>query len=148
MPWLLIPWLLASPTHQQPRYWLWRLHCQVHTFSDERKCEYIFILPDTSSVQLWLAILVLQPRVLHAFLRCGQNVGQLNPAGLQSPVFSATVKCNREKQVLSVFAQRTHIMVCGEQRFRERNRLSETVCDWPSRSYKKLQSLLNPGMDK
>ena len=30
IPWMLMPWLLASPGHQQPRYWLYRIYCPVY----------------------------------------------------------------------------------------------------------------------
>ena len=41
--WLLMPWLLTSPGHQQPWYWLYRL-CQINVENDI-KCKYMFMFP-------------------------------------------------------------------------------------------------------
>ena len=56
MSWLVMPWPLASPGHNQPRYWLcrdvgrrltWRLPttCVMSTWSDDLKCKYMFLFP-------------------------------------------------------------------------------------------------------
>ena len=48
--WQLMPWLLTSPGHQQPWYWLYRI-CRSwsylrkdfkHMWSDDIKCKYMF----------------------------------------------------------------------------------------------------------
>ena len=56
--WLLIPWLLTSPGHQQPWYWLCRICrswsylrkdfkylCHINLGSNGIKCKYIFMFP-------------------------------------------------------------------------------------------------------
>ena len=54
--WLMIPWLLTSPGHQQPWYWLCRI-CRswsclrlfstvvISIRSNDMKCKYMFIFP-------------------------------------------------------------------------------------------------------
>ena len=54
--WLLMPWLLTSPGHQQPWYWLWRIcpgftwgmilsTCVIWRWSNDMKCKYMFMFP-------------------------------------------------------------------------------------------------------
>ena len=47
MPWLLMPWLLASPGHQQPWYWQYRIKAtstrkdfSYLCYLSDRKCKY------------------------------------------------------------------------------------------------------------
>ena len=55
--WLLMPWLLTSPGHQQPWYWLYRIYrsfyylrkcfkylCQINA-EEWHKCKYMFMFP-------------------------------------------------------------------------------------------------------
>ena len=55
--WLLMPWLLMSPGHQQPWYWLYRTWrsfsylrkdlstCVKSMWSNDIKCKYMFMFP-------------------------------------------------------------------------------------------------------
>ena len=55
--WLLIPWLLKLPGHQQPWYWLCRICrswsyfrkdlsiCAIPMWSNDIKCKYMFMFP-------------------------------------------------------------------------------------------------------
>ena len=55
--WLLMPWLLTSPGHQQPWYWLCRIGkslsycgripttCVISMWSNDIKCKYMFLFP-------------------------------------------------------------------------------------------------------
>ena len=56
--WLLMPWLLTLPGHQQPWYWLYVQHvgpgltwgrisstCVISMWSNDIKCEYMFMFP-------------------------------------------------------------------------------------------------------
>ena len=55
--WLLMPWLLVSPGHQQPWYWLYRMgrslsclrkistSCDISMWKNDMKCKYIFLFP-------------------------------------------------------------------------------------------------------
>ena len=55
--WLLMPWLLKSPGHQQPWYWLYRISrflsylrkdfntCVIPIWRNDTKCKYMFMFP-------------------------------------------------------------------------------------------------------
>ena len=55
--WLLMPWLLTSPGHQQPWYWLYGLcrsfsywggilsTCVISMWRNDTKCKYMFMFP-------------------------------------------------------------------------------------------------------
>ena len=54
--WLLMPWLLTSPGHQQPRYWLYRIYVGPSLtwgrilsvksmWRNDIKCKYMFMIP-------------------------------------------------------------------------------------------------------
>ena len=60
--WLLIPWLLALPGHQQPWYWLWNIGrsfsltrpsifniCTPSVWRNDTKCKYRFIFLQNKS---------------------------------------------------------------------------------------------------
>ena len=59
IPWLLMPWLLLLPGHQQPLYWLCRKNEPLSTvkkglnflyppiWRNERKCRYVLCFPMT-----------------------------------------------------------------------------------------------------
>ena len=55
--WLLMPWLLMSPEHQQPWYWLYRIYgsfsylrnnlrtCVISMWRNDTKCKCMFMFP-------------------------------------------------------------------------------------------------------
>ena len=49
MPWLLMPRLITSPSHQQPWYWVWSATKNYYSslrhllLKNDRKCKYIFL---------------------------------------------------------------------------------------------------------
>ena len=55
--WLLMPWLLASPGHQQPWYWLCKIskswsytrkdfnYLNMSVWKNDIKCKYMFMIP-------------------------------------------------------------------------------------------------------
>ena len=63
IPWLLMPWRLVSPGHQQPWHWLCRINRSLFSkrkgfnclhnlnFRNGRKCWYIFMFPKIHSAQ-------------------------------------------------------------------------------------------------
>ena len=65
--WLLMPWLLMSPGHQQPWYWLCRIcrswsslrkdlsTCVLSMWSNDIKCKYMSMFPLKKLALKWLS---------------------------------------------------------------------------------------------
>ena len=62
IPWMLMPWLLPSPSHQQPQYWLCRVNCPLS--STKKDLDYLNSLApgrcncDFENVTFNLALLI------------------------------------------------------------------------------------------
>ena len=71
--WLLMPWLLTSPGHQQPWYWLYREYvgpsltwgrilstCVISMWLNDTKCKYMFMFPQKNLACKGLTLLVMK----------------------------------------------------------------------------------------
>ena len=84
--WLLMPWLLTSPGHQQPWYWLYRIcrsfpylredfkyQCQINVEEWHKMLKYMFMFPLKNLARKGLKSDLCSPLVgaaLHSILRC------------------------------------------------------------------------------
>ena len=68
--WLLMPWLLASPGHQQPWYWLCRI-CRSLSYS-KRNFNYLCLISVEKWHRIWIYFYVLSEKIARKGLTCVQ----------------------------------------------------------------------------